>query len=166
MLDFFLAARQRLDDLRFLILTSNPELIAAAAERRGVSEHVVAVSVSPVDVPAHLSAADFGVSFVAPVTSKAASSPTKIAEYLACGLPVVSNSGVGDVDRQAQGAPWVVVDAFDPAAYGAAASTVETLLAAPSVRANARLAAERLFSLTSAVTSYNALYEAAGRRQS
>jgi glycosyltransferase involved in cell wall biosynthesis len=163
MLDFFLAARARFGDLRFLALTANPEQVLLAAERRGVREQVVAVSVTPDEVPAHLSAADFGVSFVAPVPSKAASSPTKIAEYLACGLPVVSNSGVGDVQQQAQGAPWVVVNAFEPREFDAAASGVARLLAEASVRADARLAAERLFSLTNAIASYGELYEAAGR---
>ena len=39
-----------------------------------------------------------GISLVRPCLSKISSSPTKIGEYLAAGLPVVSTAGIGDVD--------------------------------------------------------------------
>src|SRR5690606_18217265 len=38
-----------------------------------------------------------GMSLIQPCFSKRSSSPTKIAEYLACGLLVVANGDVGDV---------------------------------------------------------------------
>ena len=44
-------------------------------------------------------AGDVGLSFIKQCLSKTASSPTKIGEYLASGLPVVASSGVGDVDE-------------------------------------------------------------------
>jgi glycosyltransferase involved in cell wall biosynthesis len=164
MLDFFVAARTRFVDLRFLVLTPQPTLMAAAAEQRGLEREIVAISVPSDQVPRHLSACDFGISFIAPSPSKAASSPTKIAEYLACGLPVVSNAGVGDVESQAQLAPWAVVDRFAPTAYEAAAESLVALLAQPSIRESARAAAERLFSLDNALESYHELYEAMARR--
>jgi glycosyltransferase involved in cell wall biosynthesis len=39
-----------------------------------------------------------GLSVVKASYSTASRSPTKIPEYLACGLPVIANAGVGDVD--------------------------------------------------------------------
>jgi glycosyltransferase involved in cell wall biosynthesis len=36
---------------------------------------------------------------IKPCISKVASSPTKIGEYLAAGLPVISTSGIGDMDE-------------------------------------------------------------------
>jgi glycosyltransferase involved in cell wall biosynthesis len=158
MLDFLLVARTRFPGLRSLVLTPHPALISAAAERRGLRDDVIAVSVPPAEIPAHLSAGDFGISFIAPSPSKAASSPTKIAEYLACGLPVVSNSGIGDVRLQADNAPWVVVDSFTAAGYRAVANDLAGLLAQPNIRADARLAAERHFSLDAAVDCYDQLY--------
>ncbi len=44
-------------------------------------------------------AAQLGLSFVRPCPSKVSSSPTKIGEYLAAGLPVISTAGIGDVDE-------------------------------------------------------------------
>jgi len=55
------------------------------------------------DVAAALRDADAGLSFVKPCVSKLASSPTKIGEYLAIGLPVVSTTGIGDIDQLLSG---------------------------------------------------------------
>ena len=48
----------------------------------------------PGEVPRYLKAADVAISFIKPCYSKQSSSPTKIAEYLASGLPVVCNAGL------------------------------------------------------------------------
>src|SRR5207342_2062321 len=56
--------------------------------------------VQAAEIPRHLSAADIAVSFIKNCYSKQASSPTKNAEYLACGLPIIANAGIGDVDEQ------------------------------------------------------------------
>lgn len=45
-----------------------------------------------------LGCADVTVSFIRPTYSKIASSPTKFAEALAMGLPVISNKGIGDIE--------------------------------------------------------------------
>lgn len=159
MLDFMAAARSQFHGLRFLVLSPEPDLIEKEAARRGLRDQVIARSVSPVDVPAYLSAADFGISFVAASPSKAASSPTKIAEYLACGLPVLSTAGVGDVEAQARDSPWVVVRGFERSDYESAASQLSRLLSRGERRREARGAAERLFSLEAAVGRYQHLYE-------
>ena len=54
--------------------------------------------VAPKDVPMYLVASDVAISFVKSSFSTLSRSPTKIPEYLACGLPVICNAGVGDVD--------------------------------------------------------------------
>ncbi len=50
-------------------------------------------------MPAFLAAADAAVSFMKPAFSKKGCSPTKVPEYLAMGLPVVMNRGIGDCDQ-------------------------------------------------------------------
>lgn len=50
------------------------------------------------EVPALLGCADVMLSFIKPAYSKMASSPTKLAEAFAVGVPAISNKGIGDVD--------------------------------------------------------------------
>jgi glycosyltransferase involved in cell wall biosynthesis len=100
MIDFFTVARENDPAVFVMILTQRDKKdITERLRARGFADNDFYVrSVKPVDVPRHLLAADLAVSFIKACYSKQSSSPTKIAEYLACGLPVVANRGVGDVD--------------------------------------------------------------------
>jgi glycosyltransferase involved in cell wall biosynthesis len=100
MADFFGTAKEQDDSTFALVLTqSNREMIAGLLKERGFSENDFLIrKVLPEEVPVYLSASDIAISFIKACYSKQASSPTKIAEYLACGLPVISNAGVGDLD--------------------------------------------------------------------
>jgi glycosyltransferase involved in cell wall biosynthesis len=104
-------------------------------------------SVSPADMPGVLSAGDAAVSFVTPSFSKLASSPTKVAEYLSMGMPVVMNRGVGDsdalIDREA-----AVVDAGElgPEDIDRAAARLLEMIN-PQTALAARRAAEQGFAL-------------------
>jgi glycosyltransferase involved in cell wall biosynthesis len=158
MLEFVAASRDEIPDLHLLVLTPQREIAERSAETLGLAKRVRVRSVSPTEVPDYLSAADFGISFIAPSPSKVASSPTKLAEYLACGLPAVLNAGVGDAIALADEASWVLVDGFDAASYTRAARRVKALLARPDCRAKARDVAARRFSLTEAVSAYDRLY--------
>ena len=51
------------------------------------------------DVPYWLGAADIASCLITPTYSSLGVSPTKLAEYLACGIPVIGNRQVGDVER-------------------------------------------------------------------
>jgi len=50
-------------------------------------------------VPEALSAADAGLAFYIDRPSSLGVSPTKVGEYLACGLPVLTGRGAGDIER-------------------------------------------------------------------
>jgi len=74
--------------------------ILAAGRAEGLDIPAGSIVIQPAEhgeVPAWLAAADFAVAFRQPSFSSLGASPTKLAEYLACGLPVVVNDGVGDV---------------------------------------------------------------------
>jgi glycosyltransferase involved in cell wall biosynthesis len=98
---FFLAVRELRPRAFFRVLTrSNAGHVSEVLRRAGLSgEEFWVGPVEPSGVPAHLKRARLGLSFRKPTFSQIAASPTKIPEYLAAGLPAVSNAGVGDTDE-------------------------------------------------------------------
>ncbi len=98
--------------------------------------------------------------FIRPIPSKRASCPTKLAEGLATGLPVVCNRGIGDLDdiveREGVG---VFVDDFSEAAYSVAVRRLARLLEDPGLSARCRHLAETRYSVELGVDAYRQLYE-------
>ncbi len=164
MLDFYQAARDRWPGLFFLALVNHwPGTAESRLVARGVpaSDYAV-VWAAHAQMPAYLSAADAAISFVRsrPSLSGRASSPTKVAEYLACGLPFAANTGIGDVDDLlARTGAGAIVAGHSPAAYHAAADRLRAL-AVHDNRDRWRAVAETEFSVTSrACPAYRQLYD-------
>jgi glycosyltransferase involved in cell wall biosynthesis len=159
MLDFFEQARAQIAGTRFLLLTSQVDLVERHVHARGLTRAVVARSVAPDDVPRHLAAGDVGLCFLGRHASKVASSPTKYGEYLAAGLPVVTNPWIGDAGTLASEPAWVLADDFNATTYRAVASRLAVLLSRQAeTRLAARNLARREFSLEAAVARYHDLY--------
>jgi len=159
MLDFFEAARSQIADLRFLLLTQQAAAATHAAAARGLTSRLLVRSLEPDAVPRYLAAADAGICFLGRHPSKLASSPTKFAEYLASGLPVITNSWIGDAGTLAGEWCWILVEEFSASAYHPAALRLASLLAAPAAaQSAARALAVREFALEAAIDRYDALY--------
>ena len=146
---FFVTLRKKNPRAHFLWLTTaRHERLRALMHARGVSEDDYTVlSAASADVPSYLSASDAGLAFIKPCLSKLASSPTKYAEYLGCGLPLVINAGIGDSDalvtRERIG---VLVRSLDEAEYDNAAGIIGGIAGdVEQTRLRAREVAERLF---------------------
>jgi glycosyltransferase involved in cell wall biosynthesis len=146
----FLATARREDQATFaLFLTqTDPNRIIPLLKERGFSESDYLVTrVDPADVQKYLLASDVALSFVKAGYDTASRSPTKIPEYLACGLPVIANSGVGDVDGMLiHNCVGVLVNEFTNEGYGAAFEAVSKL---GGVRETCRETAIREFDLLS-----------------
>lgn len=137
-------------EARFLVLTQTPEVATNLLESEGVPRERYSVrTVLPEEVPALLSAADVGVAFIKPCYSKLSSSPTKIAEYLAAGLPIITNRGIGDLDalleKEQIGA---LVEDFNEEQYSIAVTKILKMRGA-GIRELCKKVAERKFSMTS-----------------
>lgn len=160
MLDFFAAYRARHPAARLLFVThqSRDSLEAAAAARGIDPDRIVVRPASREQVPQLMAAADAGLFFIKPVPSKMASSPTKMAEMMAMGLPIVTNGGVGDVaEIVAESGCGVVVDRFDRGAYEAAVARLERLHTSPE---RIRAAGLRRFDAAEGIARYDAVYRA------
>jgi glycosyltransferase involved in cell wall biosynthesis len=160
MLNFFMAARRRLINARFSVFTQSDVNAVNRSVRNAKLEPFVEIkTIEYESVPRHILASDIGMCFIKPVSSKRASSPTKIGEYLACGVPVVINSGIGDTeDIIRRNAAGVVIGDFTPAGYNKAIFELEELLENTGLSKRCRLTAERHFSLDDAVNKYDIIY--------
>jgi hypothetical protein len=164
MVDFFAAARKRIPDLLFAIVTqADREPAVAALRARGIDPADFRItSAAPGEIGRYLAAADAGIAFIRPCLSKISSSPTKIGEYLGGGLPVVSGTGIGDVDRLlARDGVGVLVPSFGDDAYTNAAARLAELIADPETSRRCRDLAERELSLVSVgIPRYDKVYRA------
>jgi glycosyltransferase involved in cell wall biosynthesis len=121
-----------------LFLTqSDPGHILPLLEKKGFSEFDYFVGTVPAsEVENYLYASDIGLSFVKASYATKSRSPTKIPEYLAAGLPVIANAGVGDVDEQIT--DWglgVVVENFEREEFAQAISRVRQMANGPEITA-------------------------------
>ena len=147
---------------RFDIITQdNPQVLRATLDPDAqLGPRLVIRALLPRDVPAALHAQTASVFFYAGgQVSELGRSPTRMAEILASGLPVVTNSGVGDVARIVQRyRVGVLVETPEPQAMAAAWADLQTLLQDKDLPSRCRQAAEEVFSLPSGTTAYADLY--------
>jgi glycosyltransferase involved in cell wall biosynthesis len=149
--DFYGELKRRRSDAFALILTqSKPEMIEPLLREKGFSDGDFFIQkVAPVEIPLYLSAADAAVSFIKPCYSKQASSPTKNAEYLACGLPLVVNGGIGDTTELTKADDTgVVIENFSTEGYQNALAELDKMLEDKEVLAGkCRASARKRFDL-------------------
>ena len=109
----------------------------------------------PEDMPIALQGHDVSVMFYAGgEISELGRSPTRMAEILGCGLPVVANEGVGDVAEIIRDHNvGVLVRSSSPEDMRAAWTELETLMSDPDLAARCRKAAEDVFSLEAGTES-------------
>jgi glycosyltransferase involved in cell wall biosynthesis len=146
----FFAALSREDERAFLRVLTQSDVgpLAAALDHLGVPrDRWQADRVTPDQVPTVLAGADAGLSFILPSPSKRASSPTKVAEYLAAGLPVVSNAGIGDCDALISSNQVGVIAELSVEGHLEGARALTRLLADPTLRERCRRIAEEHLSL-------------------
>jgi glycosyltransferase involved in cell wall biosynthesis len=160
MFDFFSAVHEADPSVFIMVLTQRDKaMVISKLIAAGFGETDFFVdSVSPNEIPQYLNAADAGGSFIMRCHSMQASSPTKNAEYLASGLPIIANSGVGDVDAQiTEHNVGVIVERFDRECY---LDSLNRLKELGDIRQRCREAAKTVFDLeTVGGTRYRRLYE-------
>jgi glycosyltransferase involved in cell wall biosynthesis len=149
----------------FLVLTrSNADSLLGFLRAAGVTEgEVVVRSVAPREMASYLSAGDAATAFGKTCFARMGCSPTKVAEYLACGLPTVLNDFGDQADLATERDATVMVESFDDAALAAAADRLLALARAPveeRVRIGRRIAEARFGLENIGIARYEALYRA------
>ena len=100
MLDFFCCLIKVMPHAIFLFITTEPSAtILSKAALKGIPEDKLRICAAKRnEVPLYLSLSSLSVYFIKPCYSKKASSPTKTAEIMGMGIPLITNSGIGDAD--------------------------------------------------------------------
>lgn len=100
LIDCVLVWKSKIPNLKLLILTKDRKelekiLVNYLPEQ---TKMIVVASSSYKNVSKYLALAKAAIFFIKPAYSKIASSPTKMAECWAMGLPIITNAGIGDND--------------------------------------------------------------------
>jgi glycosyltransferase involved in cell wall biosynthesis len=158
---FVAVACRELRNLRLRVLTrTDPAVVDTMLRDGGVPEGAWSVaSVPHAAVPGELRAQHAGLFFLTNGLSEHGCSPTKIGEYWASGLPVITTPNVSDTDdiirRHRVG---VIVGDHTDTEYRRAARELRELLDDPELPRRCRAAAESHYNLDAACARQAALY--------
>lgn len=112
----------------FLTQSDSTHLVSLLQKKGFGEDDYFVGQVAPSEIPVYLTVANAGLSFVRSTYATQSRSPTKIPEYLAAGVPIIANSGIGDVDKliRTRGV-GVLLDSFNRESYGAALRQLKAL---------------------------------------
>jgi len=149
-------------DARFLIVNRGEhvyirERLAAA----GVPlKSVELTTATHTEVPRQMARMDASIFFIKPIFSKQASAPTKLAEFLGCGIPCLSNARVGDMAEVLKGDNvGVVLQSFNDNDFREGLAQLLALSASPDIQMRCVESAIRHFSLDEGVRRYQKIYD-------
>lgn len=158
MLDFYVRLLKKKPDAKFLFITpSAPELIRKEAQKRGLSDDQILIyKAGRSEMPTLISLCSASVFFIKPAYSKKASSPTKQAEIMSLGIPLICNPGVGDTDKVVRDYhAGVVVASFDDSSYDKA---IDEWIHTSFDSASIRKGAIEFYDLKTGVQRYDEVY--------
>lgn len=159
MMAFYSQLLQSYPQALFLIITHTPSgIILESAARHGISADALLIrEASRQQVPVFIKASDINISFIKPVYSKLSSSPTKLGEVLAMGIPVIVNSGVGDVaETVEQAGAGCVLHKFDKASFQEVIDAIPQLVKKDPLTIRENITP--MYDLDKGVASYLAAY--------
>jgi len=131
----------------------------------GIDEETVELrAVGYADVPREICRMDAGLFFVKPVFSSLAKAPTKLGEFLGCGVPCLGNAELADMASILESERvGVVLRDWDQDQIKEALRRLLSLVRAPETPGRCRKTAERHLSLDHGAYAYARIYEELGR---
>jgi len=165
MLQYLGFLMQRFEDLKVLIVTREDHAqIKKEASKIGIQlDRLVLTRAEFHEMPAHLRLMDLGMFFIKVCFSKRGSAATKLGEFLACGVPVIINDGVGDsgwIVRQHR--VGVVLSDTTTMDFESSLFPILEILKDRGVSERCRNTAVRYFNLQDGIRAYAALYQELG----
>jgi glycosyltransferase involved in cell wall biosynthesis len=152
-------------DARFLIINKGQHAyIRNELRMAGIADcayEILATTYN--EVPNQMARMDAGIFFYRPTFSRKACAPTKLGEFLGCGIPCLSNVGVGDlasfIEDERVG---VALNNFDSETLTNGLEAFLKVIANPTTASRCVATAEKYFSLDRGVKEYNTIYNQIG----
>ncbi|MGY6552421.1 MAG: glycosyltransferase [Erythrobacter sp.] len=166
---FLSVAAQNDPDVIFQLTTrDDPKKVREGLDPKGLlGDRLQIAPAASQDVHRVLQQQTASVMFFTDGLGKLGSSPTRMAEILGCGIPVVANDGVGDVARVIHDyRVGVLAESLEPQAMATAWSELLALLEDPDLAARCRTAAQEVFSLETGTAAYARIYARLSRGES
>ncbi len=159
MFNFFKRLLQKHPEFKMLVLTKDsPEKVKKQAAESGISpDKIVVMYAGRNELPDFISLSDCSIFFIRPTYSKIASSPTKHAELMGMGIPVICND-IGDTGRVIEEThTGLVIKEFTEVEYDRVACRMNELLAID--KDSIRKAAFKYFDLEKGAGDYLQIYK-------
>ncbi|MCS7076313.1 MAG: glycosyltransferase [Bacteroidia bacterium] len=160
MLDWFKVFLEYQPDAVFLFITpDNPDLVYQKASAIEIAQDKIIVQESKREqVPLYLSLFDASLFFIKPTYSKKGTSPTKQGELMGMNIPIICNTGVGDVDSIVKKThSGILIEHFSREEYQ---KSIEALLdMLNKSRSHIRAGAMSIYSLERGVQLYQEVYQ-------
>lgn len=144
-----------------VVTRDDPTVVRALLDEKQVFGGKLSIrSLSFHEMPSAIRSHDLSLMFYAGGSpSELGRSPTRLAEVLACGRPVVVNDGVGDVSHiVSENRVGVILEAPSPEEIEKAKSELQSLMCEKDLAARCRQTAERIFSLEHGTSAYARIY--------
>lgn len=146
---------------RFLIINRNEHAyIRARVAALGVDESKIELKAAAHhEVVQAIHQMDACVFYIKQAYSKRASAPTKFGELLGCGVPCISNSGVGDTEAILEGENvGVALRSFEVKAHEQGVEALLRLIEDPESKSRCIRVAHQYFALEQGVKNYDQIY--------
>lgn len=160
MMHFFKLLLEKIPNAKLLFISPHRhDQIKKAAISAGVPlENLIITKAKRNEVPMLLSFSSYSLFFIKPCYSKLSSSPTKHGEIMGMGIPVITNSGVGDVKEIVlKYNAGFIADNFSDDSFKRIIDEIESN---PGFsKENIIAGAREIYSLQNAVQSYKKIYD-------
>ncbi|HTF80303.1 MAG TPA: glycosyltransferase, partial [Cytophagales bacterium] len=159
MLDLFQRIKTTYPQSKLLLITTHTqqEIKQYLSQTQIHPNDVILKSGTRVEMPLLIAASDISMFFVRPTFSKKASSPTKMAEIMGCGLPIICNTDIGDVEEIVTDTQCGYCTAdFSKTSKDEIIRNIPNLLALDPIKI--REGALKYFSLDEGIQKYNNVY--------
>jgi glycosyltransferase involved in cell wall biosynthesis len=145
-----------------IVTRDSKEQLMKLANEYDIPEALLEIrSSAPQSIAENIKDMKAGLLFFTPGISKLGSAPTRMGEFLACGIPIIGNRGVGDmadlIERYNVG---VVIENGEVTSIEKALKQLDELIGDEDLTSRCRLAAEEYFSADKGAESYRKIYQA------